>query len=437
MAPQIRQRPLARTVLRSQSDDRLVKLTRQGRELAFEEIVRRYRPGLVAFAHAYAPSDRAEDVVQESLLSSWDALRDSSSEVRLKPWLYRIVRNRALNARRDAKVHQELDETIDGVRQPGEIALANEELEGVVSAVRALPDSQREALVRSSLDGHTHAQIAEAIGTSPGGVRQLVFRARSSLRAGLGAVVPLPLVALLSSGGAAGAAGGVAAGTAASAGGGSLATTGATVAAVAAIAIGGGVAIERWIEGEGREAAKAAAENAGSGGAANSDIRGPGAPADGPPSEAQRPSGSGDEGEGSSGSSNETGSSDSGGSSAGSGDADQQSEQAEESREAVQEDAEEARDDARDAAEAAEAAEEEAEEAAEEAAEAQEEAAEAEAAAAAAEADLSETSGSSGSSGSGSSGSGSDSSGSGSDSTRSGSSDSEPLVEPDAEPVEP
>ena len=422
-------------MLRSQSDDRLVKLTRQGRELAFEEIVRRYRPGLVAFAHAYAPSDRAEDVVQESLLSSWDALRDSSSEIRLKPWLYRIVRNRALNARRDAKVHQELDETIDGVRQPGDIALANEELEGVVSAVRALPDSQREALVRSSLDGHTHEQIAEAIGTSPGGVRQLVFRARSSLRAGLGAVVPLPLVALLSSGGAAGAAGGVAAGTAASAGGGSLATTGATVAAVAAIAIGGGVAIERSIEGEGREAA--AAENAGSGGAANSDIRGPGAPADGPPSEAQRPNGSGDEGEGSSGSSNETGSSDSGGSSAGSGDADQQSEQAEESREAVQEDAEEARDDARDAAEAAEAAEEEAEEAAEEAAEAQEEAAEAEAAAAAAEADLSETSGSSGSSGSGSSGSGSDSSGSGSDSTRSGSSDSEPLVEPDAEPVEP
>ena len=421
-------------MLRSQSDDRLVKLTRQGRELAFEEIVRRYRPGLVAFAHAYAPSDRAEDVVQESLLSSWDALRDSSSEIRLKPWLYRIVRNRALNARRDAKVHQELDETIDGVRQPGEIALANEELEGVVSAVRALPDSQREALVRSSLDGHTHEQIAEAIGTSPGGVRQLVFRARSSLRAGLGAVVPLPLVALLSSGGAAGAAGGVAAGTAASAGGGSLATTGATVAAVAAIAIGGGVAIERSIEGEGREAAKAAAENAGSGGAANSDIRGPGAPADGPPSEAQRPSGSGDEG---GGSSNETGSSDSGGSSAGSGDADQQSEQAEESREAVQEDAEEARDDARDAAEAAEAAEEEAEEAPEEAAEAQEEAAEAEAAAAAADADLSETSGSSGSSGSGSSGSGSDSSGSGSDSTRSGSSDSEPLVEPDAEPVEP
>ena len=61
--------------------------------------MRRYRPGLVAFAAAYAPSDRAEDVVQESLIRSWDALRDSKGEMKLKAWLYTIVRNRALNAR--------------------------------------------------------------------------------------------------------------------------------------------------------------------------------------------------------------------------------------------------------------------------------------------------------------------------------------------------
>ena len=66
--------PLARAVLRTQSDSRLVALAREGREAAFEEIVRRYRPALVAFAAAYGPPD-PEDVVQESLLRSWDALR--------------------------------------------------------------------------------------------------------------------------------------------------------------------------------------------------------------------------------------------------------------------------------------------------------------------------------------------------------------------------
>lgn len=86
-------RRLAGMLLGGQSDERLVALAREGREPAFEEIVRRYRAGLVAFAAAYAPSDRVEDVVQESLVRAWDALRASTSEIRLRPWLYTIVRN--------------------------------------------------------------------------------------------------------------------------------------------------------------------------------------------------------------------------------------------------------------------------------------------------------------------------------------------------------
>ena len=140
-----RLRPLARAVLRTQSDERLVALSREGREAAFEEIVRRYRPGLVAFAAAYAPAEQAEDVVQESFVRSWNALRSSTEEIRLKPWLYTIARNRALNARRDARPHAPLSDELDGVREPAEIALTNEELARVVGAVSALPDPQREA----------------------------------------------------------------------------------------------------------------------------------------------------------------------------------------------------------------------------------------------------------------------------------------------------
>ncbi len=148
--------PLARAVLRTQPDDRLVALSREGREAAFEEIVRRYRPGLVAFAAGFAPRDRAEDVVQESFIGSWDALRNSEGKVQLKPWLYTIVRNRALNARRDAKAHEPLPESLDGVRQPSEIALTNEELARVVAAVGALPlHSARRLFAARSMDGHT------------------------------------------------------------------------------------------------------------------------------------------------------------------------------------------------------------------------------------------------------------------------------------------
>ena len=168
-----RMQPLARAVLRTQPDHRLVALAREGRDSAFDEIVRRYRPGLVAFAAAYAPRDSAEDVVQDGLAAAWRALRESETEIQLKPWLYTIIRNRALNARRDARPHEPLDEEIDGVRRPDEIALTNEELGRAVAAVNALPEAQRRALVRSALDGRTHDQIAAELGSTPGAVGQL------------------------------------------------------------------------------------------------------------------------------------------------------------------------------------------------------------------------------------------------------------------------
>ena len=242
-------RPLARAVLRTQSDDRLVALAREGREAAFEEIVRRYRPGLVAFAAAYAPPDRIEDVVQESLVRSWQALGQATEEIHLKPWLYTIVRNRALNARRDAKLHEPLSDRIDGVPQPPEIVLGREELASVVSAVGALPEPQRQAIVRSALEGHTHEQIAAALGSSPGAVRQLIYRARLNLRTGVGLLITLPLVRMLAEHGSetTAAAGGIAAGGAAigAAGGASALSKVALVAAVGTIAAGTGVVIDR------------------------------------------------------------------------------------------------------------------------------------------------------------------------------------------------
>jgi RNA polymerase sigma factor (sigma-70 family) len=303
-----RLQPLARAVLRSQSDERLVALSREGRDAAFEEIVRRYRPGLVAFAAAYAPPDRAEDVVQESFVSSWDALRRSTEEIRLKPWLYTIVRNRALNARRDARPQAPLSEEIDGVREPAEIVLTNEELARVVSAVGSLPEAQRQALVRSAIEGHTHEQIAASIGSSPGAVRQLIYRARLTVREGVGFLIPLPIVrTLVEAGSGEALAGGAVAGGTAVAGtaGGASALSKATVAAVVGtIAAASGVAIKRQADEDSRADSPtraAMAGNGGSSGGAGLGASSPGAGSSGPSASSGPGSGQGDDGSDSSG----------------------------------------------------------------------------------------------------------------------------------------
>ena len=277
---------LAGLALRCQSDSRLVRLSREGHARAFEEIVRRYREPLVSFAGAIVPADRAEDVVQEALVKSHAALVASEADVKLKPWLYTIVRNRALNNLRDEPTHEHLDEDFDGVPQPPEVAAQRERITTLVAGVKGLPPAQRDALVQRELEGRSHREIGIALGVSPNAVRGLIFRARTALRDAAGMLVPMPVLrALLNAGPleaeAAGTAlGGAAVGLSAGGGAGIAAKAGATLA-VAVLAVGSGVAINsRDGGGNGRAAAFAGkgqgAESQSGGGSGSSGVSGHG-----------------------------------------------------------------------------------------------------------------------------------------------------------------
>ena len=87
-------------LLRTQTDERLVELARVGHERAFEAIVERYRRPLLRGARRVLPKARAEDALQQALLSAWTALQRGDEVRELRPWLYRIVHNTSLNALR-------------------------------------------------------------------------------------------------------------------------------------------------------------------------------------------------------------------------------------------------------------------------------------------------------------------------------------------------
>ncbi len=244
VAPETTVRPLARRMLATQSDERLVKLLREGHEAAFDEIVGRYQLPLTSFAAAFIPFHRAEDVVQASLLKAHKAILGDDREIALRSWLFTIVRNGALNAIRDEPDWQELDPAYDGVPQPPQIAERNEELQALVTAICALPEAQRRALVGRELEGEGHAELAAELGTSSTAVRGLIFRARTALRDALGAVVPLPILRLLLASSSAGSAGATGLGIGLGAGGVSAGVKVAAALSTAALLVGGGVAIE-------------------------------------------------------------------------------------------------------------------------------------------------------------------------------------------------
>ncbi len=184
-----------RPVLSTQSDERLVDLVRAGSDPAFEAIVERYRRALMRYVSRLLPPERAEDVVQQSFLKAYEAMHRNAAELNLKPWLYRIAHNGALNALRDrGATHSELSDTIDGVERPDQAFERTVGLRELVVAVQALPERQRSAILLREMEGRSYEEIAVALGVSDGAVRQLLNRARNSLRAAAASVIPMPLV---------------------------------------------------------------------------------------------------------------------------------------------------------------------------------------------------------------------------------------------------
>ena len=170
------------------SDDRLVELFRAGREDAFGALYDRYRLRLVRFARRIlsGATDEAEDVVQEAFLRAHAALRATDRALVLGPWLYTIVRNRALDVRRSRsrlrECHHGQPVSLLPLGDPELGTDQRDRLRRVVDQIGRLPERERRALVLRTFEGRTHAELAASLDTSVLATKALVFRARRQLR---------------------------------------------------------------------------------------------------------------------------------------------------------------------------------------------------------------------------------------------------------------
>jgi len=172
-------------LLKLQGDEKLIAMARGGNPSAFEMIVDRYQGRLLGFCRQMLGStEDAEDVLQEVFVNAYRAMLADEREINLRPWLYRIARNRCLNhLRKPTADAQESMDMVPAVEasSTAEKVHNREEFRQILSDVNKLPETQRSALLLREMDALSYEEIAAAMETTVPSVKSLLVRARISL----------------------------------------------------------------------------------------------------------------------------------------------------------------------------------------------------------------------------------------------------------------
>jgi RNA polymerase sigma-70 factor (ECF subfamily) len=183
-------------------DDALVEGLRSGDQQAFEILVRKFGPALLATARRYLRSeDDAFDVLQDGLLCASKSIGKFKGDSQLSTWLHRIVINCALmhlrtQKRRSEIQSLEIDELLprfdpagnwmDGHSRsmPAQVYLEVFETRAMVRrCIEQLPDAHRLVLTLRDIDELDTEEVARLLGLTGNNVKVRLHRARQALKA--------------------------------------------------------------------------------------------------------------------------------------------------------------------------------------------------------------------------------------------------------------
>ncbi|MEA2142985.1 MAG: hypothetical protein QOI64_1415, partial [Solirubrobacteraceae bacterium] len=180
---------MASILHRSHDDDaELGRRIGAGDVTAFATLDARHRKALIRYAGSLLRRSEhdAEDVVQDVLIRAHEALRAGNGPDELRPWLFRLTRNRAIDEVRRARWGDEAleSETVfagDAREEPETVLRRKEAMRRLVEDLADLPVRQRVALLARELDDQTPEQVAEHLGVSVMAAHKLAGRARENL----------------------------------------------------------------------------------------------------------------------------------------------------------------------------------------------------------------------------------------------------------------
>lgn len=178
----------------SDTDQQLVQRAQRGDLRAFDLLVLKYQGRIAALVSRYvSDAGEVEDVTQEAFIKAYRALGKFRGDSAFYTWLYRIAANAAKNHLVAKGRRPGADATIEDAEgfdeggmlsesaSPEALAMGGELAEVVESALNALPDELKAALMLREFDGLSYDDIADVLGCPVGTVRSRIFRAREAV----------------------------------------------------------------------------------------------------------------------------------------------------------------------------------------------------------------------------------------------------------------
>ncbi|SEN55638.1 RNA polymerase, sigma subunit, ECF family [bacterium A37T11] len=172
------------------TDDQLITQLKSGKELAFNQLFRRFFPALRFFARKLLPPgemEMAEEIVQDILYKVWERRQTIESYSALKAFVYISTKNACLDyidKLKRIKPHKE-----NYFRQYQEVENSSEDfiiraeiLRDLSSAIESLPDQCRRVMKLSFQDGKSPKEIAQILSIKVSTVNNQKARGISILR---------------------------------------------------------------------------------------------------------------------------------------------------------------------------------------------------------------------------------------------------------------
>ncbi|NYE59392.1 RNA polymerase sigma-70 factor (ECF subfamily) [Duganella sp. 1224] len=188
-------------------DQLLVERVRDGDKQAFDMLVAKYQRRLMRLLSriVHDPAE-AEDVVQETFIKAYRALRHFRGDSAFYTWLYRIGINTAKNhlatqGRRtptSTDADSEQAEGYDGehlrdINTPESMLASKQIAQTVNAAMDALPVDLRTAIALREIEGLSYEEISDIMACPIGTVRSRIFRAREVIAEKLKPLLDMPV----------------------------------------------------------------------------------------------------------------------------------------------------------------------------------------------------------------------------------------------------